>query len=359
MNVLDLYQQDGYQAKREASTDGGTWGGPCPRCGGKNRFRIQPHFSGISWHEGGRWICNQCHPKWSDAPGYLMNFHRMSYPEACRELRIEPRKLEEFQARHQAPRPAWKPKNTVLPSYIWKTKAGKFVARAEKNLWSEAGAEARAYLERRGLSRHIIKGARLGWNAETHYDEYDTWGLPPERNEKGNPRKVWLPEGIVIPVFGADGQILRLKIRRGTADAEPKYIAITGGPATSFMVLGDAPAVVVVEAELDALLLYQEAGDLATMMATGSAQYKPDAEAFARLKEAPAVLVALDADKTGYAAWKWWRDTLPNACFRPVPVGKDPTEAHLQGMDLRTWVNCLIPRSRTPEREELVFPNPT
>jgi hypothetical protein len=33
MNVLDLYQHDGHEAKREASTGGGTWGGSCPGCG--------------------------------------------------------------------------------------------------------------------------------------------------------------------------------------------------------------------------------------------------------------------------------------------------------------------------------------
>ena len=132
-------------------------------------------------------------------------------------------------------------------------------------------------------------------------------------------------------------------IRRTEPDAESKYIAIKGGAATSFMVLGDARATVVVEAELDALLLYQEAGDLATMMATGSAQYKPDAEVFGRLKAAPVLLVALDAEKSGYAAWKWWRDNLPNARFCPVPVGKDPTEAHQQRADLRAWVGGLVP----------------
>lgn len=154
------------------------------------------------------------------------------------------------------------------------------MARAEKNLWLEAGAEARAHLKGRGLSRNFIKWARLGWNPEEKFDAYAKWGLPPEPNEKGNPKQVWLPAGIVIPVFGGDGQMLRVKIRRSEPDAAPKYIAITGGAATSFMVLGDAPATVVVEAELDALLLYQEAGDLTTMMATGSATYKPDAEVF-------------------------------------------------------------------------------
>ena len=339
MNILDLYQRDGYQARREAGTGGGTWGGPCPGCGGKDRFRIQPYFSGIDWHKGGRWICNQCHPKWSDAPGYLMTFHRMTYLEACRELGIEAK------SRSAPPsRPAWKPREAKPPPSRWQKKAAEFVAGSEKNLWGEAGAEARAYLESRGLSVTFIKWAKLGWNAKVQFDDYAAWGLPPERNERGNPKRFWLPPGIVIPVFGGDGQLLRIKIRRSPPDCKPKYIAITGGAATSFMVLGEAPAVVVVEAELDALLLYQEAGDLATMMATGSAQYKSDAEVFARLRGAPAVLVALDAEQSGYAAWKWWRGNLQNTRLCPVPYGKDPTEAHQQGADLRAWVGGLVER---------------
>lgn len=345
MNVLDLYHRGVHKARREAATGGGEWSGPCPGCGGTDRFRMQPHFQGSDWHERGRWFCRECHPKWSDAPGYLMTFHKMNYPDACRELGIEPKGRQEILA--PASRPAWKPRETAPPPSVWQEKAAEFVARAEKNLWEDTGAGTRTYLEGRGLSGNFNKWAKLGWNPETHYDEYKIWGLPPEPNEKGNTKKVWLPAGVVIPVFGADGQVLRVKIRRSEPDAKSKYIAITGGAATSFMVLGDAPATVVVEAELDALLLYQEAGDLATMLATGSAQYKPDAEVFDRLKAATVVLVALDAEQSGYAAWKWWRDNLPNARFCPVPVGKDPTEAHQEGVDLRAWVGGLVPDDRS------------
>ena len=81
MNVLDLYQHDGHQAKREANTDGGTWGGNCPGCGGEDRFRLQPHYSGINHHEGGRWLCTVAEKRSGDSEpedayiGYGMEFN--------------------------------------------------------------------------------------------------------------------------------------------------------------------------------------------------------------------------------------------------------------------------------------------
>ena len=35
-----------------ASTRGGEYAGPCPFCGGEDRFRVQP--------EQGQWFCRQC-----------------------------------------------------------------------------------------------------------------------------------------------------------------------------------------------------------------------------------------------------------------------------------------------------------
>jgi DNA replication protein DnaC len=54
------------------------------------------------------------------------------------------------------------------------------------------------------------------------------------------------------------------------------------------------------------------------------------------------ILDDLGAEKSGYNAWKWWRDNLPNARYCPVPAGKDPTEAQQQGVNLRAWVGGLV-----------------
>lgn len=67
--------------KRVATTSGGEYAGPCPFCGGEDRFRV--------WPEEGRYWCRGCDEK-GDAPGYLMRRDGLSYPEALRRLGIEP-----------------------------------------------------------------------------------------------------------------------------------------------------------------------------------------------------------------------------------------------------------------------------
>src|ERR687886_594278 len=51
--------------KKVAMTGGGEHAGPCPFCGGRDRFRVQP--------ARGRWWCRGCSdgPRWQDAIGYV------------------------------------------------------------------------------------------------------------------------------------------------------------------------------------------------------------------------------------------------------------------------------------------------
>ena len=144
-------------------------------------------------------------PKWSDTPGYLMTFHRMTYPQACQELGIEPKGWRG--SRRQTSRPTWKPKEAVPPPSIWQKKAAEFVACAKKNLWIGEGAEAEGLSGGAGAAQNFIKTAKLGWNPETRYDDYETWGLPPERNEKGNPKRYGCRRGSSFRSSGGDGQI--------------------------------------------------------------------------------------------------------------------------------------------------------
>lgn len=62
---------------------GPEYGGPCPFCGGEDRFKVQPQM--------GLWWCRQCSPNehWSDAPAYVMRRDGVPYPEALRRLGLK------------------------------------------------------------------------------------------------------------------------------------------------------------------------------------------------------------------------------------------------------------------------------
>jgi DNA primase len=52
--------------KKIATTRDGEFAGPCPFCGGRDRFRVQP--------QEGLWFCRQCSPdgRWQDAIAFVM-----------------------------------------------------------------------------------------------------------------------------------------------------------------------------------------------------------------------------------------------------------------------------------------------
>jgi len=93
----------------------------------------------------------------------------------------------------------------------------------------------------------------------------------------------------------------------------------------------------VVEAELDALLVDQFAGDHLGVIGLGSATAKPDAGIFKILKKASVVLLSIDRDPAGEKAIKWWMDHMGRVEHWPVTAGKDPGEAYQSGKDIRLW----------------------
>ena len=52
--------------------------GPCPACGGKDRFRFDDQDG------RGTWFCNQCTPQAGDGFALVMNVHSCAFPEALR-----------------------------------------------------------------------------------------------------------------------------------------------------------------------------------------------------------------------------------------------------------------------------------
>ena len=330
MSLLNLLENDGGALKRLAGTNGGEYGGACPWCGGVDRFRVWPE------QNGGRYWCRNC-GKAGDSIQYLRDKRGLSFADACRQLNFFPEK-----PRHE-PRPApvaWEPKDAPAPPEAWQARARTFLDQAVSALWSREGEPMRAWLtHEKGLQEAITREACLGYNPADIYGPRAAWGLEPLLKDDGTERRQWIPAGLVIPLI-TGGAVHRLRIRRDAPGDGPRYVIVSGSGTASMMMHVDQAATIIVESELDALLLHQEAGDLAGIVALGSAQAKPDTWTHEALKAAALVLVSLDSDGAGAkAAWAFWPSTYNGKVKRwPSVKGKDASEARLNGLDLRSWV---------------------
>jgi DNA polymerase I-like protein with 3'-5' exonuclease and polymerase domains len=343
MSLLDLLREDNIHPKRTAFTNGGEYKSPCPKCGGKDRFIYWPNHP-----EGESWWCRQCGMA-GTAVDYLVHIRNMSYPNACKSLDITPSHRASNYTRHRwEPQPPQDP-----PSELWQKQAKGILRWSQDILWDVHYVKIREWLlNERGLTEETVKQAGLGWIPQDHYADRESWGLPESFNEQGRNAKLWLPVGLVIPCIN-DGQLQRIRIRRNNpSDDEGKYYIVPGSSMTP-MILGNDNVFILVESELDVILLHQEAGDLVTAIALGSAETKPDKVLCEKLKKADKILVSLDSDEAGAkASWQFWKEHFPQAVRWLVIKGKDPTEAYLNGLNLRKWVRAGI-RDRTVQRSQV------
>ncbi len=343
-NVLELAGKR-VQLRKAASTHGGEWQGPCPGCGGKDRFHVWPNQ-----REGGSYWCRPgkgC-GKYGDNIQFLIDFEGMTFRQACNELRIDvPERPAGWRPDVPRPKPAFNPETSAAPGDIWQERAETFIAWAQGHL--EKNAEALAWLAARGIDAGTAADYRLGWNpGEDGRDIYrarSAWGLAEERRDDGKPKALWIPVGLVIPYI-RDGVIHRIRIRRPEADR--RYIVLPGS-SKSVMLLGrDRRAFVVVESELDAIAVMAN-NRLAGAVGLGSVSAKPDAEAVEVLRGALQILVSIDYDDPGAKATAWWKEHFGRCDRWPVPQGKDPGEAFAMGTDLDRWIRAGLPPALTIE----------
>lgn len=353
-DILSLYQDMGLAAKRKTATE---WAGPCPSCGGNDRFCIWS--GGQGKHGMGRFYCRGCYRS-GDAIQFLRDFQGLGYGEACCALGLTP--ATPSGARTPAGHtvadpavPAWTPKDGVLPNYRWQAQARKLIPWAARQLQTTPAALSWLAAER-GLTPETAARFHVGWLPDDLYRDRTAWGLLQEFKPNGKRRMLWLPHSLVLPVLDASGHPARIKFRRpNPRENEPRYLYLPSEPKNTapLVITGTAAAWIVVESELDGLLLAQEAGDLVNVLALGSASLRPDVEAHARLETAPFILVSLDADDAGdKAAWTWWATHYPPEKLRiwPVPEGKDVTDAWRAGWDLRAWIEAGLPPCFMPAR---------
>ncbi len=235
----------------------------------------------------------------------------------------------------------------TAPPDIWQEKAGKLVVWAHKKLLGNTAQLN--ILAARGIERETIEQFRLGWNPGKDNKEIfrprESWGLPTEM-KAGRKKKLWLPIGLVIPMFCGD-RVHRLRIRR--LDDKPKYYIIPGSSMSTWTMTpqnnsaGVCRVFVVVESELDGILLWQEAREVTGIIPLGSASTRPDPAAVKLLEQSALILNALDFDTAGAKAFNFWDETFPQSVRWPVPEGKDPGEAWQAGINLKEWITSGFP----------------
>lgn len=83
MILLNIIQRD-TTLKRTASTNGGEYHGPCPACGGNDRFALWPQKGPT-----GRYWCRKCGIS-GDGIDYLRKQKGLTFKQACDELGYTP-----------------------------------------------------------------------------------------------------------------------------------------------------------------------------------------------------------------------------------------------------------------------------
>ncbi|MGD9947537.1 MAG: CHC2 zinc finger domain-containing protein [Desulfobulbus sp.] len=348
-------------AKYGLRKSGNRYTGPCPKCGGSkdsDKFVLFPDggfrcfacgFKGdrIKWlREMDGMSCREAH----DSDGKDCSPSCPNYGP-CRNG--EPVKRRPRSVRPQVGNnPDALPEiQTVEPGTAWSTWAGKLLEKAQQSLAKEP--EEIRWLESRGIGSGLVDQSRLGWLAHDLRVNRRELGLPFEEGKE----RLWVPGGLVIPIFDGRSELHRLRIRRTPAArekflADRKYVWIKGSGNLPMVLrpTGTVRGAVIVEAELDAMAVAAAHGDV-LVVALGTVAGGIDAKLRAELETCPVILVALDADPAkdgklgaGPASVKRWRQSFRQARFWPMPAGKDPGDfVRDHGGDLRRWVQSGLP----------------
>ena len=281
---LELIGRD-TRLRKVASTAGGEYAGPCPFCGGWDRFRVQP------------------------AKGCAHGAGAGAAARAGRE-----------------------PGSRARPG--GRAAGLRFLEEAEAVLWSAEGERARAYLHGRGLNDETLRVWRVGFQPqEGRRDPAEHWGFPARTASRAgsccrgcwtassgssrsapieSSRSTW-PSLVATCLFGAD-------------------TLVPGEPA------------ILAEGGFDVLLLWQEAGDLIGIATLGSCSRGISPKALRYLLGCLTLLVAYDVDAEGEKGAERLQQLSARMHRIRPPVGNDITVFWQAGGRVRDWVRFELAR---------------
>lgn len=236
------------------------------------------------------------------------------------------------------------------PTNIWHAQGMRLVEQCRNRLQSDPALCAA--LAGLGLRRYTLTRAWLGISREPTVHKRPDWGLGPDEKGGGNPEDFVIPAGLVIPRF--DGATLdKILVRSLGQESEPGDTSrlkalvlsnardsVVAGSKETALCLGPAenkPFIRVAD-ELEALLLHQEIGDMAAVIAMRDPGAKPDKDAADFLGKAPQFLVTVGSQAAADRQIEAWRGVHPQAEPLALPMGNNLFEARQQGLDIWQWV---------------------
>lgn len=352
MNILTIVQDYGLSPKKHSTSNGGEYCSPCPRCGGDDRFIIQPN------HKGGRYFCRQkdsCGTS-GDAIQFLIDFTGKSFKEAAdyvgKQLEDRPftRRRHSHPIKVEDSGPFMEVSEKLIPEERWRQQASAAVGAAHEILLENE--ERLKWLAARGIDMDAVKFFKLGWIENPKFYSLKKWGLPEELNEKQNAKKLWIPKGYLIPQWNLEGRLTMLQVRMDELlpNNKMRYYPVKGSTVTP-MIIPPEPSLppertawLPVESRLDAIMVASHAGDILGTMAQGSNSANPCAEGIKLLDASPLILYGMDYDEAGLSSFKKWRKRFKTTKLWPVPEGGDPGEyVQDHNGDIREWILAGLP----------------
>jgi DNA primase len=362
VNLLALAEQS-TTLRRVASSNGGEWAGPCPFCGGKDRFHVQPYRP-----DGGVWLCRGCSEgTWKDAIEYGERlWPGLEFKEVCERLAggIEIDAYSRIDRNRRTVSPAY-----ASPAEDWQSAARNAIAIGKRALWSKEGERALDYLYRRGLRETAIDNWLLGYSKGMEVHPHPSAPLPLKGEGLGGEGRLYIPRGVIIPCMEAD-QVWYLKIAllpgdpvkcQGCGESAParspcprcgtvnKYRGVKGNRTAAIFGVDElrgSELALFVEGEFDAMIAWQELNDVIAVCTLGSATNSPDLATWGPyLVALERILAVYDDDQAGRAGLKALQEMSERVEAVHLPPGaKDINDFVLHGGDLWTWLRGEVQR---------------